>query len=138
VDFSPDGRLLVSASLDGTRLWDLATFTEVGHLPAGPTASVLFHPDGGSLFTYGPCGLHRWPLRRAINRPAGPPDRVETLQVGPPQALEVPGNWAFAGFAFDRRGRWLAANDYTRGRVILLDLERPGHKWVLEGVMDGR
>jgi serine/threonine protein kinase/WD40 repeat protein len=98
LDFSPDGRLLVSCCLDGLG------------------------------------GLHRWPIRRARDRSAGQPDRTEALQVGPPEALDVPGNWIYAGLTLDRRGRWLAAVDFPRDRVILLDLERSGHKLVLEGV----
>jgi serine/threonine protein kinase/WD40 repeat protein len=132
VDFSPDGRLLASCSLDGIRLWEPATFTEVGHLPAKETASVLFHPDGNSLFTYGTGGLHRWPIRREKKPTADHPDGITLFQVGPPQALDVPSNWAHANLTQDWRGRWLAAVDYPRGRALLLDLDRPGNKLVLE------
>jgi WD40 repeat protein len=132
LDVSPDGRLLASGSLDGARLWDLANFTEVGHLPAGPTNAVLFHPDGSSLFTNGIGGLQRWPIRREMNRPTDQPDRIEVLQVGPPQALDVPGNWLYAGLSCDNRGRRLSAVDYPRGRVIVIDLDHPGDRLVLE------
>jgi serine/threonine protein kinase/WD40 repeat protein len=132
LDFSLDGRLLASGSVDGARLWDLANFTEVGHLPAGPTGAVLFHPDGSSLFTNGTGGLQRWSIRREMKRPADQADRIETLQVGPPQALDVPGNWIFTGLSSDKRGRRLSAVDYPHGRVIVLDLDHPGDKLVLE------
>jgi tetratricopeptide (TPR) repeat protein len=52
--------------------------------------------------------------------------------VGPPQALEVPGNWDYAGMTFDRRGRWLAVTDFPRSRAIVLDLDNPSHKLVLQ------
>jgi WD40 repeat protein len=141
VDFSADGRLLASSSLDGVRLWDTATYTDVAHLPSGPTASVLFHHDGSSVFAYGPAGLHRWPIRRDLQAKANQPDGIRHLQVGPPAALDVPGNWIYAGITCDRRGRWLAAVDYPHGRVIVLDVENRGgipanpagiHKLVLE------
>jgi WD40 repeat protein len=131
VDFSPDGRLLASASLDGTRLWELGTFTEVGQLPTGQTANVLFHPDGNSLFSYGTGGLHRWPIRREISLPAEQPDGITRLQVGPPQVLDVSGNWDYAGIHLDAKGRQLVAVDYPRGRAILLRLDEPGKKLVL-------
>ncbi len=132
LDFSPDGRLLASASLDGARLWDMATFTEVGHLPTGRTASVLFHPDGESLFTHGDNGLQRWPIRREGKPDADRPEGVEVLQVGPPQSLDVPGSWNFAYLSRDREGRRLAAVDAPRGRAIVLDLKDLGHTLVLE------
>jgi serine/threonine protein kinase/WD40 repeat protein len=132
LEFSPDGRLLASGSLDGARLWDLADFTEVGHLPAGPTGAVLFHPDGSSLFTNGARGLHRWPIRREMKELADQPDRIEVLQVGPPKYLDVPGNWVYPVLSRDSRGRWLSAVDYPRGQVIVLDLDHPGDRLVLE------
>jgi serine/threonine protein kinase/WD40 repeat protein len=146
VDFSPDGRLLVSSSTDGARLWDLATHRQVGHLPSGETASVLFHPGGTSLFTYGVDGLHRWPIRpvrasgakgdgsRDSRGPLSSPSRrpPTVLQVGPPESLDVPGNWLWAALSIDRQGRRLAVNDFEKRRAIVLDLEKSANKLVLE------
>jgi serine/threonine protein kinase/WD40 repeat protein len=125
VSLSPEGRLLASSSLDGVRLWDLAHFAEVGHLPAGPTAAVLFHPDGESLFAYGPGGLQRWPIQRqpARDQAPGGSSVPRGLRIGPPQALDVPGNWAYAGITTDHLGRRLAVVDFRGEQVIVLDYE---------------
>jgi WD40 repeat protein len=132
VDFSPDRRLLVSSSTDGARLWDMDTSAEIGHLPADPTAYVLFHPDGNSLFTYGLGGLHRWPTRREIERSPGRSVETEVLHIGPPQSLEVPGNWVYAHLSRDRMGNRLAAVDHSHGRAFVLDLDHCDRNLILE------
>jgi WD40 repeat protein len=132
MDFSPDGRLLVSSSLDGVRLLDMDTFAEVGYLPSKPTSVIAFHPDGNRLFTYGSGGLHCWPIRREIERAATRPVETEVLHIGPSQALDVPGNWKYAGFSLDRQGHRLSAVDFSHGRAIVLDLGASGRKIVLE------
>jgi WD40 repeat protein len=132
IDFSPDGRLLASSSTDGARLWDMDTFAEIGHLPADPTAYVLFHPDGNSLFTYGLGGLHRWPIRRQIERSPCRPVETEVLHIGPPLSLEVPGNWICAQLSRDGIGHRLAALDYPRARAFVFDLDDPGRNLILQ------
>jgi WD40 repeat protein len=47
VAFSPDGRRIASATLNGTKLWDIGTRQIVRNLDAGEsTHSVAFSPDG--------------------------------------------------------------------------------------------
>ena len=53
--FSPDGKLIVTASFDNTaRLWDAETGKQIGEPLTGHTAGVLnaaFSPDGRRLVT---------------------------------------------------------------------------------------
>jgi WD40 repeat protein/Flp pilus assembly protein TadD len=145
IDFSPDGRLLASSHLDGVRLWDLAHFTEAGHLPVPSTAQVRFHAKGGSLFTYGTSGICRWPISQVTgDRGQEPGGRNQepgansplTTHHSPltsheftlPYDFGAPGNWQYPNLAVDPLGRWLLAVDYPRGRTFLFDLVGPGKK----------
>jgi WD40 repeat protein len=81
--FSPDGRLLASCSGDGVRIWDPASGQERAHLPTGRTDTVLFHPDGTQLLSYGEQGLHSWTLV---------PDHDPPVSSESPRLLEGPTN----------------------------------------------
>jgi WD40 repeat protein len=130
-DFSRDGRLFVTSHLDGVRLWDLATFKEVGHLPVSPTASVRFHPDGNSLFTYNLSGVYRWPLERDSTPTTDVLGGIDVIRIDPPESLNAPGNWAHAELYNDPAGRTLAAVDHAGGRALLFQLDDLGKKLVL-------
>jgi WD40 repeat protein/tetratricopeptide (TPR) repeat protein len=94
VSFSADGRLVVTASTDGTaRVWDAATGTQVGGVlqHAGSTVVASFTPDGQRVFTLSTDGAVRiWELGlageayRAVKHPAA----VQTAAFSPD------GRWA--------------------------------------------
>jgi WD40 repeat protein len=83
VDFSPDGRRLVTASRDNdAMLWDVGSGTRLSVLRAhfGPVFDARFSPDGRWIVTGGPTTAGLWSgngtfiryLRKAPNRLPGP------------------------------------------------------------------
>jgi len=74
-----DGRLLVCATADGFSLWDVATGSALGSVPAGRTNAVLFEPSG-ALLTVSDEGLRRWPISKGF-------EVTGKLSIGPPKQL---------------------------------------------------
>ncbi|MGH8907396.1 MAG: TIR domain-containing protein [Egibacteraceae bacterium] len=84
VAFSPDGTLLASAatSLDGLRLWGVATRKLLAVLPE-PASAVAFSPDGTILATGHPdFGVRLWDVATRTPRAllAGHTDRILDLE----------------------------------------------------------
>jgi len=118
VEFSPDGRLLASADIDGVRIYRAADGKELGLLTIGPCESAAFHVEGDLLTYNNEVGLARWPVRN---------EGDTAVRVGPPELLDLPRNpVAFnRRVACDRQGRWLAVTDVGNGQAMLLDAANP-------------
>jgi WD40 repeat protein len=117
VDFSADGRLLASASVDGVRVWDASGGGEVAYLPLGYCEAALFAPGGPPrLVTVSMTSLLSWPIATDAKHTA------PRLTLGPPQRLALewqPSLQRSASWSGD--GRWLAMTDPPKARAVLID-----------------
>jgi WD40 repeat protein len=112
--FSPDGRLVVTASWDETaRLWDAGT----GRMITDPLRHgaelhlALFSPDGRRTVTADTVGAVRiWDVERG------------TLVVGPIRHPQPSGFTASVGVAFDQEGRRVATVE-REGSIQLWDAQ---------------
>ena len=103
--FSPDGRLLASATYDGIRLYETRYGREVAHLSDRLWFAAAF-AGPASLFAAGPDGLARWPLSWR-----GPDD----LSVGPREDMEPGHQWHLQA----ARDSGLVASADAQGRFLL-------------------
>ncbi len=78
LSFDIDGRLLVTRTRRGVQFWDSAGAEWLADIDALAWSNVQFEADG-TLLTFGPNGLLRWPVRR------GPSGRI----VGPPRVVRA-------------------------------------------------
>jgi WD40 repeat protein len=109
VAFSPDGKLIVSASRDGTiRFWSLATREESHRClnPRGVASSLSFSPDGKHLIAVSENAIELWEVSTGKRR----------LRVGGAR------DDAFSPAAFSPDGRSFAAAD-QEGVINLWETE---------------
>jgi WD40 repeat protein len=121
--FHPQQPLLVSAGLDGLRIWDVAAGKEVGFLP-GSFVTAHFTPDGSQLLACGAAGVFCWPVQMD--------DATRTLHIGLSQQLaaESRERWGFLSL----NGRWLAATDRTHNSVDWFEMPTGHPARVFSGI----
>ena len=93
VVFSPDGRTLASASHDGARLWDVASWSELRTLAGSKdTECVAFSPDGKTLAAGTGSAIKLWDVASGNEQrtiPAGNP--VNAVAFSPDGSLLASG-----------------------------------------------
>jgi WD40 repeat protein len=109
VDFSADGTLMVSASRESARAWDVQTGRGRALLLAERTMFAQFTLDGSTLWTSGASGVQRWPLLRR-NHVTG------SMRLGPPTVLG------------ERTGTQMAALSRD-GRTLVVMRNGTAHIW---------
>jgi serine/threonine protein kinase/WD40 repeat protein len=123
-DFSPDDRLLVSASADGVRLWDLVQGREIAKLTEGQHETARFRPGGLQLATWGDTNLHLWPIR-AVVKSDRQERRAPELIIGPPQSLyEAVKQTTNRRAAWSGDGRLLAISNPGVSQLLVIDVDR--------------
>ncbi|MCI0360349.1 MAG: serine/threonine-protein kinase [Planctomycetaceae bacterium] len=125
VQASANGQLLVAASDDGVRLWDLVNGRELAHLKEGVSMWAFFDPADDALFTTGKGRLRRWPL---TTNP-----RDNEVRVGPPVTQCT--SSAAAGFfqaCASLDGKLLAAIA-AAGEILVVDRKTGTRKVLRDG-----
>jgi eukaryotic-like serine/threonine-protein kinase len=114
VDVHPNGRLAVTAAVDGVRLWDLKHSRDLGGLPGH---GAQFHPNGSRLLITGPDGLVEWPVRF---------DDTHVAHVGPPQRVLSQNFGIYKNLGgqirLDLEGRKAVAVAGPLGHALVIDL----------------
>ena len=116
VSFSPDGKLLATACMDGTaRVWNLEEYTEAAVI-AGDFGGVLFSPDGKRLILGGIDGVIRlWDVA----------ERKDKAVLKGHDAMVL-------GLSFSQDGKLLASSD-SKQTIRLWDMEKQEQVAVLDG-----
>lgn len=147
VAIEPRGRLFVTASDDGARLWDRTSMLDVAHLPTGWTRGVCFDSTGDNLITVSSRGVYRWPLIYD--------DIGGRLRIDAPRAI-LKRSMPYGGspLQIDPKARW-AATPMPTNRILRIDLTNgdtlsvgphpaakftgisPDGRWIVSGTQHG-
>jgi eukaryotic-like serine/threonine-protein kinase len=119
VAYSPDGRILGSAGLDGVWLWDGGDSRHLAHLTTGPTRALEFLPDGRGLITLGQEGLQCWPIANDRAKSS------QSLRIGPPATLQNDVDPVNSSIGLSRDGQAMAVALKWNQIAVLNPLE-PG------------
>jgi WD40 repeat protein len=118
IDFSPDGRLLISSDVDGIQFWDLPTGSPVTRLPLEVGAAANFSPDGTHLLTrYTSSELPRiWTLettRDGVNA---------ALRISAPRELGATKGLYAGHYSWDKTGQYVIIDDAAQTSAVVLDI----------------
>jgi WD40 repeat protein len=124
VDFNRDASLLVTAALDGVRLYDVRQGKQIANLQIDPGTNKAINEKSARFVSNGQeeillissrkSGLSEWPIKRASEN---------SIQIGPPHQLDTD-----AGFLMmdnDRSTRHIVLADNGSGRLKVLDRDTP-------------
>jgi eukaryotic-like serine/threonine-protein kinase len=104
---SADGRLFAVGTAGGAALVDIVRGEEVAQLSLPGNMPIPFLGEE-ALWTCGPGGLLRWPVRNEADG--------RRLRVGPPQPLAA--TFTAHWFANDEKGRFLAIPNHNQGAIL--------------------
>ena len=122
LDFSPDEKLLATASKTAIRFFDLAAGNEVGELPFDGDAekAALFQPDSAAmLISSRECALSRVPIRSS----------EKDFSLGEREIIDPAKTFLLNAISPD--GRSLAMASRTRGETHLFALNDPAKRAIL-------
>jgi WD40 repeat protein len=122
VDFSPDGRWLVSAGALDIRFWSVNDSTEVAHLP-GRGAFARFHPQRNELLIASSSGVER---RRLVTS-ADTSFRLES----PEPLVRKPTQRSGGRCCWSHDGRWMAFLPAGQESVIVQNADDPSKRFTL-------
>jgi WD40 repeat protein len=117
-DFSPDGRVLATAQINGAVLWDVETGDELARLPG--VGGVAFAPNGDLWMTTKGAVSH-WPAQ--WHHGGGPRARY-----GPPKFVPLPGAFGYTNncnLAISRDGAFIVAPDMHQNCAWVVRTDKP-------------